>query len=105
MVLLLFFLMIRRPPRSTLFPYTTLFRSRWPVRKARPFRKKVISGTPFITGQRIIDTLFPIATGGNVIIPGGFGTGKTVLEQTLAKFARTDVIIYVGCGERGNEIH
>ncbi|MEK6584537.1 MAG: V-type ATP synthase subunit A, partial [Nitrospirota bacterium] len=77
---------------------------RWPVRKARPFRKKVISGIPFITGQRIIDTLFPIATGGNVIIPGGFGTGKTVLEQTLAKFARTDVIIYVGCGERGNEI-
>ena len=77
---------------------------RWPVRKARPFKKKVISGTPFITGQRIIDTLFPVSTGGSVIIPGGFGTGKTVLEQTLAKFAGTDVIVYVGCGERGNEI-
>src|SRR3990167_9464925 len=77
---------------------------RWPVRRPRPFARKITSDAPFITGQRIIDTLFPIASGGSVIIPGGFGTGKTVLEQTLAKFARSDVIIYIGCGERGNEI-
>ena len=77
---------------------------RWPVRRPRPFKRKITSRTPFITGQRIIDTLFPVASGGSVIIPGGFGTGKTVLEQTLAKFAKSDVIIYVGCGERGNEI-
>ena len=77
---------------------------KWPVRRPRPFKKKITSHTPFITGQRIIDTLFPVASGGSVIIPGGFGTGKTVLEQTLAKFAKSDVIIYIGCGERGNEI-
>jgi len=77
---------------------------KWPVRRPRPFKKKITSQTPFITGQRIIDTLFPVASGGSVIIPGGFGTGKTVLEQTLAKFAKSDVIIYIGCGERGNEI-
>ncbi|MBI5755621.1 MAG: V-type ATP synthase subunit A [Nitrospirae bacterium] len=77
---------------------------KWPVRRPRPFKKKAASVIPFITGQRIIDTLFPIAMGGSVIIPGGFGTGKTVLEQTLAKFAKTDIIIYIGCGERGNEI-
>lgn len=77
---------------------------RWPVRKPRPYSKKITSDIPFITGQRIIDTLFPVAAGGSVIIPGGFGTGKTVLEQTLAKFARTDIIVYIGCGERGNEI-
>ena len=77
---------------------------RWPVRRPRPFARKITSDVPFITGQRIIDTLFPVASGGSVIIPGGFGTGKTVLEQTLAKFARTDIIIYIGCGERGNEI-
>ncbi len=77
---------------------------KWPVRRPRPFKRKITSETPFITGQRIIDTLFPVAEGGSVIIPGGFGTGKTVLEQTLAKFARTDIIIYIGCGERGNEI-
>src|SRR3990170_884662 len=77
---------------------------RWPVRRPRPFARKITSDVPFITGQRTIDTLFPVASGGSVIIPGGFGTGKTVLEQTLAKFARTDIIIYIGCGERGNEI-
>lgn len=77
---------------------------RWPVRRPRPVKKKLSSLTPFITGQRIIDTLFPVAVGGSVIIPGGFGTGKTVLEQAIAKFAKSDVIIYIGCGERGNEI-
>ena len=78
--------------------------SRWPVRIPRPFREKTPPDHPFITGQRILDTLFPIARGGAAIIPGGFGTGKTVVEQTLAKYADADVIIYVGCGERGNEI-
>jgi V/A-type H+-transporting ATPase subunit A len=78
--------------------------SRWPVRIPRPFPEKLHPHQPFLTGQRILDTLFPIARGGSAIIPGGFGTGKTVLEQTLAKFAAADVIIYVGCGERGNEM-
>ena len=77
---------------------------KWPVRKPRPFKKKLSSRIPFITGQRVIDTLFPIPLGGCVIIPGGFGTGKTVLEHTIAKFAKVDIIIYIGCGERGNEI-
>jgi V/A-type H+-transporting ATPase subunit A len=76
----------------------------WPVRKARPFKRKLDPELPFLTGQRILDTLFPIALGGTAIIPGGFGTGKTVLEQTLAKFSSADVIVYVGCGERGNEM-
>jgi V/A-type H+/Na+-transporting ATPase subunit A len=76
----------------------------WPVRKARPYKRKLDPELPFLTGQRILDTLFPIALGGTAIIPGGFGTGKTVLEQTLAKFANADVIVYVGCGERGNEM-
>jgi len=76
----------------------------WPVRKARPVKKKLDPELPFLTGQRILDTLFPIVLGGTAIIPGGFGTGKTVLEQTLAKFSNADVIVYVGCGERGNEM-
>jgi len=76
----------------------------WPVRKARPVKKKLDPELPFLTGQRILDTLFPIALGGTAIIPGGFGTGKTVLEQTLAKFSSADIIVYVGCGERGNEM-
>lgn len=78
--------------------------SRWPVRIPRPFKEKTSPDHPFITGQRILDTLFPIARGGTAIVPGGFGTGKTVVEQTLAKHGEADVIIYVGCGERGNEI-
>ena len=77
---------------------------RWPVRRRRPFRRRLTPGLPFLTGQRILDCFFPIAVGGTAIIPGGFGTGKTVLEQTLAKFAAADVIVYVGCGERGNEM-
>ncbi len=77
---------------------------RWPVRRRRPFKRRLTPGLPFLTGQRVLDCFFPIAVGGTAIIPGGFGTGKTVLEQTLAKFAAADVIVYVGCGERGNEM-
>ena len=77
---------------------------RWPVRKPRPVRRRLDPTVPLITGQRIIDTLFPIAKGGTAIIPGGFGTGKTVTEQSLAKWADADIVIYIGCGERGNEM-
>jgi V/A-type H+-transporting ATPase subunit A len=76
----------------------------WPVRRRRPFTRRLTPELPFLTGQRVLDCFFPIAAGGTAIIPGGFGTGKTVLEQTLAKFAAADVIVYVGCGERGNEM-
>ncbi len=76
----------------------------WPVRDARPFARKMDPERPFITGQRVLDTMYPVAEGGNAIVPGGFGTGKTVVEQTLSKYAHADVIIYVGCGERGNEM-
>ena len=77
---------------------------RWPVRKSRPFIKKLDPSVPFVTGMRVLDTLFPIALGGNAIIPGGFGTGKTVTQQSLAKWADVDIIVYIGCGERGNEM-
>jgi V/A-type H+/Na+-transporting ATPase subunit A len=77
---------------------------RWPAKIARPVRKKTVSTEPFVTGQRVLDCLFPIATGGTACLPGGFGTGKTVLEQSLAKYSAADVIVYVGCGERGNEM-
>ncbi|MGA2615456.1 MAG: V-type ATP synthase subunit A [Spirochaetia bacterium] len=77
---------------------------RWPAKVPRPIRTKVSSSEPFVTGQRILDCLFPIARGGIACLPGGFGTGKTVLEQSLAKFSAADVIVYVGCGERGNEM-
>lgn len=76
----------------------------WPVRTPRPFKERCIPDTPFITGQRVFDTIFPVAEGGTAIVPGGFGTGKTVVEQSLAKFAMSDIIVYVGCGERGNEM-
>src|SRR5574341_779947 len=76
----------------------------WPVRAARPYRKKFAPGEPLVTGQRSIDFLFPLARGGTAIIPGGFGTGKTILEQSIAKFADVDIVVYVGCGERGNEM-
>ncbi len=76
----------------------------WPVRIARPYRKKFAPIEPLVTGQRSIDFLFPIARGGVAIIPGGFGTGKTILEQSVAKFADVDIVVYVGCGERGNEM-
>lgn len=76
----------------------------WPVRSPRPYRKKLPPAGPLVTGQRSIDFLFPIAKGGTAIFPGGFGTGKTILEQSIAKFADVDVVVYVGCGERGNEM-
>jgi V/A-type H+/Na+-transporting ATPase subunit A len=76
----------------------------WPVRIARPFRRKFAPHEPLITGQRSIDFLFPLARGGTAIFPGGFGTGKTILEQAVAKFADVDIVVYVGCGERGNEM-
>ncbi len=77
---------------------------KWPVREGRPYINKLDPTTPFTTGMRILDTFFPIALGGNAIIPGGFGTGKTVTQQSLAKWADVDIIVYVGCGERGNEM-
>jgi V/A-type H+-transporting ATPase subunit A len=77
---------------------------RWPVRKGRPVKKKLDPSTPLLTGQRIFDSLFPLVKGGTAMIPGGFGTGKTVSEQTLAKWADTQVVVYIGCGERGNEM-
>lgn len=76
----------------------------WPVRVPRPFRRKIAASAPLITGQRAIDLLFPIAKGGTAIFPGGFGTGKTILEQSISKFADVDIVVYVGCGERGNEM-
>jgi len=77
---------------------------RWPVRRPRPFRRRLPADVPFLTGQRVLDCFFPVACGGTAIVPGGFGTGKTVLEQSLAKHAAADVVVYVGCGERGNEM-
>ncbi|MBI4673214.1 MAG: V-type ATP synthase subunit A, partial [Chloroflexi bacterium] len=77
---------------------------RWAVRERRPFVRKLDPDTPLLTGQRVIDSFFPIARGGAAIIPGGFGTGKTLMEQTLAKWAQADVVVYIGCGERGNEM-
>jgi V/A-type H+-transporting ATPase subunit A len=77
---------------------------RWPVRLPRPFARRLSGDRPFITGQRVFDFLFPIAEGGSAAVPGGFGTGKTVIEQSLAKFAEADVVVFVGCGERGNEM-
>ena len=76
----------------------------WPVRKARPYQSKLPPTTPLVTGQRCLDFLFPLLKGGVAIVPGGFGTGKTVLEQTIAKHADVDIVVYVGCGERGNEM-
>ncbi len=76
----------------------------WPVRRPRPAQGRLAGGQPLVTGQRVFDFLFPVAEGGSVAVPGGFGTGKTVIEQSLAKFADADVIVYVGCGERGNEM-
>lgn len=76
----------------------------WPVRRGRPYKKKLAPKAPLITGQRVIDTFFPIAMGGIAAIPGPFGSGKTVVQHQLAKWANADIIVYVGCGERGNEM-
>jgi len=77
---------------------------RWPVRKPRPFKKKLTPDTPLVTGQRVIDTLFPILKGGTACIPGPFGSGKTVVLHQIAKWADSEVVVYIGCGERGNEM-
>lgn len=76
----------------------------WPISTSRPVKERLTSSVPLITGQRVIDTLFPIAKGGTAAIPGGFGTGKTMTQHQLAKWCDADIIIYVGCGERGNEM-
>ncbi len=77
---------------------------RWPVRKRRPFKERLAHSIPLITGQCVIDTLFPVAKGGAVAVPGGFGTGKTIIQHQLAKWCDADVIVFIGCGERGNEM-
>ena len=77
---------------------------RWPIRVARPVKQRLPLDIPLITGQRVLDTLFPVAKGGTVAIPGGFGTGKTMAQQAIAKWCDADIIVYIGCGERGNEI-
>jgi V/A-type H+-transporting ATPase subunit A len=76
----------------------------WAIRERRPMKRRLPGDRPFITGQRVFDLLFPVVEGGSVAVPGGFGTGKTVIEQSLAKYAQADIMVYVGCGERGNEM-
>ena len=77
---------------------------RWPVRTARPVAERLAGTRPFVTGQRVFDLFFPVLEGGNAAVPGGFGTGKTIIEQSLAKYSEADIVVYVGCGERGNEM-
>jgi V-type H+-transporting ATPase subunit A len=77
---------------------------KWPVRVPRPVNEKLSSDQPLIVGQRVLDALFPSVQGGTVCIPGAFGCGKTVISQSLSKFSNSDIIVYVGCGERGNEM-
>jgi V/A-type H+-transporting ATPase subunit A len=77
---------------------------RWPVRRVRPYRERLLPTEPLITGQRVMDALFPLAQGGTAAIPGGFGTGKTITQHQLSKWCAADLIVYVGCGERGNEM-
>jgi V-type H+-transporting ATPase subunit A len=76
----------------------------WPVRAPRPVSDKLTADYPLLTGQRVLDALFPCVQGGTTAIPGAFGAGKTVISQALSKFSNSDIIIYVGCGERGNEM-
>ena len=77
---------------------------KWPVRQGRPYSQKINPVDPLVTGQRVIDSLFPVAKGGTAAIPGPFGAGKTVVQQQIAKWADVDIVVYVGCGERGNEM-
>ena len=84
--------------------YTFTLMQKWPVRKGRPYSKKLSPDVPLVTGQRVIDALFPIAKGGVAAIPGPFGSGKTVTQHQLAKWAEADIVVYIGCGERGNEM-
>ncbi|MBI9105586.1 MAG: V-type ATP synthase subunit A [Spirochaetales bacterium] len=85
-------------------PIAIKFFQRWPIRKPRPVKSRQPLSVPLITGQRVIDTLFPLAKGGTVAIPGGFGTGKTMTQHAVAKWCDADIIVYIGCGERGNEM-
>jgi V/A-type H+-transporting ATPase subunit A len=85
-------------------PRDLTMRQRWPVRTPRPFQRKLKAGSPLITGTRMMDAFCPVAKGGSAIIPGGFGTGKTVIEQGLARWSDVDIVVYIGCGERGNEM-
>ena len=84
--------------------YELTLMQKWPVRKGRPYAKKISPDIPLVTGQRVIDALFPIAKGGVAAIPGPFGSGKTVTQHQLAKWAEADIVVYIGCGERGNEM-
>ena len=84
--------------------HTLSLMQRWPVRVGRPYAKKLSPDVPMMTGQRIIDTMFPIAKGGTAAVPGPFGSGKTVVQHQLAKWSDVDIVIYIGCGERGNEM-
>lgn len=77
---------------------------KWPVRRGRPYQKKLPPSMPLVTGQRVVDTFFPIAKGGVAAVPGPFGSGKTVIQHQLAKWAEADIVVYIGCGERGNEM-
>jgi len=77
---------------------------KWPVRVGRPYKQRLPHAMPLITGQRVLDTLFPVARGGVVVVPGGFGTGKTMIQHALAKWCDADLVVYIGCGERGNEM-
>ncbi len=77
---------------------------KWPVRVGRPYKQRLPHSEPLITGQRVLDTLFPVARGGVVVVPGGFGTGKTMIQHALAKWCDADIVVYIGCGERGNEM-
>ena len=77
---------------------------KWPVRRGRPFKEKIAPTAPLVTGQRVIDTFFPVAKGGTATVPGPFGSGKTVIQHQLAKWAESEIVVYIGCGERGNEM-
>jgi V/A-type H+/Na+-transporting ATPase subunit A len=89
-------------PGTDTIPVTMFHR--WPIREPRPVAERLAPDVPLITGQRVIDTLFPLAKGGTVAIPGGFGTGKTMTQHAVAKWCDADIIVYIGCGERGNEM-
>jgi V/A-type H+-transporting ATPase subunit A len=95
-------LCVLRAPRGEEVPVSA--GSVWPIRQPRPTKQRLPHAEPLVTGQRIIDMLFPVAHGGRAMLPGGFGTGKTILQENLAKWCDADVIVYVGCGERGNEM-
>lgn len=84
--------------------FNITMKAKWPVRKQRPYKERMSVNEPLYTGQRIIDSVFPIPKGGTAMIPGGFGTGKTMLQHQLAKWCDADIIVYIGCGERGNEM-